>query len=682
MTLEQLLAERSIKRALVVDDACDEIPRAVDLAGRAGEWATFAADMLPEQRDLLRGESPETAELTFDEQIADDRYVAAVWRVRVQLDGLADPVFEAYEAQRESDLEYVRLAQDRLKELGLECESIGREFQDAAQDVDLIVIDLYFGGAQNEAAFEESKHLLAKAVERRRDNPPLVLLMSRSERIFDRRDNFRDEVRLVDSGFRILLKPDLRTAGRLDRQLERLAESLPDTLKLARFFASLEGGISDAAERTLSVMRRLKLSDIAQIQQLLLDVEGEPAGSYLVDVFDRVLQHEIERDSSIIKAAIDVNDLTGARHPPPYAAGSPQLQEVVERTLTQNRERLKLPGSVDSPVTFGDILQLVPPAPVEGAAEAESSLPFELESDDILVVLTPICDLQRRLAPQLLMMVGKVKEIDRTQWSYGPDARTPAIDFGVELKWIKWNLKHILTISWAQLEQALGGGTLKIVARLREAHALEIQQRLLAGLGRVGLVAPMPATFAVTLEAYVTTPEGGLHRLVIAELADEAVVWVGRDENGNPFPRLVLTERACDGIQDALAAVEPANIVAAAQPALEHIQSTGEFARELESGLDITGLQSGNWLKVPAPGGGQQLPHMALVALNGPPDLPGNMCRKAGVMLVIREAERELGTPSLEDFIEPSIPDQPGAGSAAESAEEPPPGEASKPPAA
>src|SRR5205085_3014815 len=171
----------------------------------------------------------------------------------------------------------------------------------------------------------------------------------RSNRIFDRRDNFRDEVGLVDSGFRILLKPDLREPGKLDRQLERLADSLPDTLKLARFFAALEDGIDDAAGRTLSVMRRLKLSDIAQIQQLLLDVEGEPAGSYLVDIFDRVLQHEIERDAAIIDAAIEVNDLAGTGHPPPFVAGSPQLQEVVERTVTQNSERLSLPGSTDSP---------------------------------------------------------------------------------------------------------------------------------------------------------------------------------------------------------------------------------------------------------------------------------------------------------------------------------------------
>jgi hypothetical protein len=648
VTLQELLAERGIKRALVVDDACDEVPRAVDLAGGAAEWPNFAADLTGAHKKLLNKKSPDTAEMAFDAQVADDRYVAAVWRVRDQLDGLADPIFEAYIAQRAADLDYVEIALEGLEALGLEAKAIGRGFEDAAQDVDLILIDLYFGGQQNEEAFEESKRRLAEAVARRSDNPPLVLLMSRSERIFDRRDNFRDEVRLVDSGFRILLKRDLKEAGRLDRQIERLADNRPDTLKLARFFNALENGIEDAAERTLGIMRRLKLSDIAQLQQLLLDVEGEPPGSYLVDIFDRVLQHEIEREGAIIDAALDVNNIKPARHPPPYVAGSPQLQDVVERTLTQNVERLRLPGSTDSPLTFGDILQAAQPA--QGGAEGAPP-PFGLAPDDVAVVLSPVCDLQRGIAPQALFMVGKLQEIDRTQWSYGPDARTPAIRIDGELRWVKWNLKHIVTATWADIDAVLEQGAIRIVARLRESHALEIQQRLLAGLGRVGLVARMPATFAVTLAAYLLAAEGPPRHLEIAELADEAVVWVGRDDRGKQMLQLVPTERICDGLEDALQTVDEAEIAEAARPALAHLKASGELGRQLAGGFDISLIRAGTWLKVPSLTGAPQVPDMALLALNELVDVPRAMKPKAGILIVIREAERKVGAPSLEDLV-------------------------------
>ena len=94
-----------------------------------------------------------------------------------------------------------------------------------------------------------------------------------------------------------------------------------------------------------------------------------------------------------------------------------------------------------------------------------------------------------------------------------------------------------------------------MVARLRESHALELQQRVLAGLGRVGLVAPLPATFAVEVEAYYADTTGVPTRLTVAGLEDGAVCFVGRDETGNQN-RLVLTERGCDEMQAALSDLE------------------------------------------------------------------------------------------------------------------------------
>jgi hypothetical protein len=44
---------------------------------------------------------------------------------------------------------------------------------------------------------------------------------------------------------------------------------------LARFFYELELGIRGAADRTLRLFRKLKLSDIGQISDLLLSAEGE-----------------------------------------------------------------------------------------------------------------------------------------------------------------------------------------------------------------------------------------------------------------------------------------------------------------------------------------------------------------------------------------------------------------------
>lgn len=654
MTLAELLAERGVRSALIVDDACDPVPTAADMRSAAGEWVNFNDDLEDNHRALINAAYPPAAEKRFDELIVDDLYVAAVWSLRGQLDGLDESLFDIYLRNQAADERYVGMARERLEALGITCETKGRAFANNALTADLVVIDLYFGGGQDDAALGESKKLLAKAIKPRAAEPPLVILMSRSERLEAKRDEFRDDVGLVDSGFRIIRKSDLETGDVLDRQLERLAANAIDTRRLARFFSALEKGVADAASRTIGLMRKLKLSDIGQIQQLLLDVEGEPPGSYLVDVFDRVLQNEIEGQDDIIDAAVELNGFSAAQHPPPYVAGSSDLQELVARLLTQNDRRLKLPGAVDGIVTFGDLLQ---PGPIAQGV-AIPTFPVDLPSDGIMLVLTPVCDLQRSGAPRILLLVGKVKKLTAKDWSYGNDARTPALRINDGLHWIKWNLKHVDTVSWKQLEDALGAGSIKIAARLREAHALELQQRVLSGLGRVGLVAAMPATFPVEVAAYVADVNGVPWRLNVPALADGAVCFIGRDEDGNPNLRLVLTEGGCDGLDQAITAVDAAQVAPTARTALAHIKASGDLSRMLTAGLDLKGVGSETWTLIASETGADKgVPKMGLIAWNYPVPteaLPGKHLGKAGIMLLIKDAVAD-GAVGLDQAIRTGV---------------------------
>lgn len=153
MSLADLLQQRRILRALIVDDACDPIPRARDLAAQQGEWATFNDDLSPEQRARIDEVSGATQGFGFAEKIVDDRYVAAVWGLREELGALTEPLFESYIANQARDLDYVRKARETLTSLGLDCSESGRDFGANAQTADVIVIDLYLGASQDDAAF-------------------------------------------------------------------------------------------------------------------------------------------------------------------------------------------------------------------------------------------------------------------------------------------------------------------------------------------------------------------------------------------------------------------------------------------------------------------------------------------------------------------------------------------------
>ncbi|WP_230482673.1 hypothetical protein [Sphingomonas sp. Leaf21] len=651
MTLTELLAAKGVKSALIVDDVCDAVPTAGDIGAANEAWPIFNDDLTAEQRAQIAAEYPAAAQLDFDVLIDDDAYVAAVWSLRDALGEVATPLFGQYLADQAADQKFVDLAVEKLTGLGVTCVTSGRHFADAAQPVDLIVIDLFFNKAQDDAALGESKVRLRETIERRRANPPLVILMSRSPRLDQKRDEFRDEVGLLDSAFRILKKSDIEESDKLERQLARLAENATDSRKLARFFAALESGMAAATERTLSLFRNLKLSDVGQIQQLVLNAEGEPAGSYLVDVFDRVLQHEIEREAGIIDAALALNDFSAVSHPPPYVAGSAELQKLVERLLTQHGERLRLPGAVDAQVTFGDVLTTTNTTDLN---RLRKIVPVDIAETTAMLVLTPVCDLQRNGAPRILLLIGEVKPLGATAWTYGEDARTPAIRLSGELAWIKWNLKHIDTISRAQLEEALGYSDLKVAARLREAHAIELQQRLLSGLGRVGLVAAMPATFPVDVEIYYAGTDDKPTGLEIPALADGAVCFVGRDDDSNSILRLVMTESGCDGVIDALANLAEETVAEKARKALGHIKTSGDLRKILTNGLDLKSARDDRWFQIQSLSGANDgVPKMGLLAWNfAVPDqaLEKGDLNKAGVIILVKDRD-QANVPGLNDAI-------------------------------
>lgn len=651
MSLKDLLKERGIERALIVDDACDLVPRASDLQDQTDQWAIFIDDLNPAQRELIDKKSPKTASFDSGQKIADDRYVAAVWELRDELGEVAKPLLETYQNRQVDDTAYVELARKILEDLGLSCETAGRDFEGLAAETQLILIDLYLGGAQNDAALEESMKRLAEVVSLRKADPPLVVLISRSNLLHERRDRFRDEVGLIESGFRILPKKDLIVSGRLERQIERLVDSQPETLKLARFFAALEDDVKRAAERTLRVMRRLSLSDIAQIQQLLLEAEEAPAGSYLVDVFDRVLQHEIESEKAIIAAALELNDLTPERHPPAFVAGSLELQELVSMTLTQAKERLRLPGTPHSDVTFGDLLR------VRKVSKRKRGVkgviwPSGVIAESIFLVLTPVCDLQHGQSPKILLLVGEVQALGRDDWAYKGDTRTPAIKIDDALVWIKWDLKHVDTVTGDVLTEAVKDGRVEHVARLRDSHAFELQQEVLAGLGRVGLLAPMPANFPVSIEAYVTDVDKKFVLLDVPGLGEGGVIWSGRDKVANTVKKLVLRETLSDALQDAVAEIDPKHVAEQARGPFKQIQSSAELPSMLTRGVDITKMSAESWfvpkrLEGPAP-------RDPFLLLGFDRDTSGELSRtdigKAGLVLVLRPRDADARL-TLEEVI-------------------------------
>jgi hypothetical protein len=178
-------------------------------------------------------------------------------------------------------------------------------------------------------------------------------------------------------------------------------------------------------------------------------------------------------------------------------------------------------------VAFGDLLL---PKIINPQNTNVESQRLELKPGSVFVVLTPACSLQRGEAKRVLLLSGTIQSLTMKDWyAKGGPVRTPVVELDDSSKnWIKWDLEHIETLSKSEIEDLLSSPTgIHIAGRLRDLYAVELQQKLLAHLGRVGVSAPMPGAFAVNVKiAFVNT--GETLDLYIDDGADalEAVAFV------------------------------------------------------------------------------------------------------------------------------------------------------------
>jgi len=581
MSLKALLAAAGLKTALIIDDGYDQVPRAADLSSDDDQWANFFADMGGD-RPILSAAFPDFDKMDASELRRSDAFVAAVWGAQGRVsEGLWRGLFERYARDVSSDLEYLKRLEAKLRGLGLEANTCGRTIPSDAKGVPLVLADLFLGSPQDDVALDVSIDRLKELLVGRAAEPPLVVLMSRSPRLADKKAEFRDRTCLLGAMFRVLSKKELLEGTVLERTLERLVRHRKDAIRLAAFIHAWDEGLSAAKQRFLTKIRRLDLADYGQIDRLLLDFEGQPLGSYLLDVFDRVLQYEIEASPETIRCAEALNAIDAGMYPPPYLAGSPDLQDFVHGSTYQHAERLHVSqGAGATAVSFGDILA------ERVALETAQTQPKE---GNVLVVLTPACDLARSAAKRVLVMAGALEELTPEKWTYKPSPiRTPIVALADGRRGqIRWDPKDLTTLLPTELTGMLAaGGSHVIVGRLREGQALALQQRLLSDLGRVGLLAQMPASFAVAVEAYFLSEAGTLQRLPLPALdRDGGVYFVGRDREGDTDYRLVLGQQACDELQDALQGLDPAQLHERARATLARLKASATFPALLERGL-------------------------------------------------------------------------------------------------
>lgn len=357
-----------------------------------------------------------------------------------------------------------------------------------------------------------------------------------------------------------------------------------DAKRVAGFVHAWDTGLDQARKNFIQELRRLDLSDLAQVRALLLEFEGQKMGEYLLDVVDRVLQHEIESDENTIGAALELNKIDLNKYPAPHLAGSSDLQELVHQMIFLHSGRLSLSKEEDKvQLQFGDLLRW---KIADGTAF----------SDHVSLVVTPACDLGRNGVERVMLLSGKLRKLEPKDWSYSRHpVRTPIVILPNEdRKWIKWNLKDVKALSWNELDDLFGEqGRLSRIGRLREIYAIEIQQMLLADFGRIGRPANLPVSFPVDVSFFYVDTDSKAQKLDVEEI-ESAACYVGRDADSKPVHRLVLTEQTCDHIERALRTLDDNKLHTSARASLTALKGDRGFFTRFERGEIVMPSEKGN----------------------------------------------------------------------------------------
>jgi hypothetical protein len=226
---------------------------------------------------------------------------------------------------------------------------------------------------------------------------------------------------------------------------------------------------------------------------------------------------------------------------------------LVFRSIWQHQKRLAVKSNdAGIAVSFGDVL--VRKTRLEGAPAQEVGV----DGPDAFIVLTPACDLVREKIGRVLLLGGVIAPLDQRKWTYkSSGVKTPIIQLeNLGRSSISWNLADVRMLPHGEIEALIAAdGAYSTVLRLREARAIEIQQLLLANMGRVGLVTTMPFTFPVTVDVFTLDPEGKFKSLPLpATSRDGGVCITGRGVSDDKT-RLVLTESSVDEILAAVAKI-------------------------------------------------------------------------------------------------------------------------------
>lgn len=561
--LNDLIAQQQIQNVLIIDDAYDTYPLAEDLVNTV-DWENFFDDLSEQQKQQISNLYPQYMEMSTEDVIDDNDFIKTIWDIFIKNKNIHpfSDLFSQFEKGKKSDIQFLSQLSDLLTELNLNVTTCGRNQLSNHNQFDIIITDLFLDVTKND--FEASIEKVRKLFEIH-NKPPLLILMSRSFRLDEKSKEFRDKTGSLESMFRFIEKKELTNSNKLYRILNDLIENREHSQNLLNFINNWDRGIQTAAKKCIDILKTLDIADFTKIKQLMLNAEGELTSNYMMDVMHYVLQYELENQKSIIDSSIPLNNIQSQYLP--QIRKNTNLQEIVERMHCKNN--INIPNFSENRIYFGDILT------INNLKKIRLNLKIQtLEETDVILAISPACDLQRcDESYNLLFLKGTKEKFTIRAWI--PKAESSKIvKINNEFYIINWDTKNPFTFPYKYLKKQLVNGSLIISGRLRETVAISLQQESLAKVGRIGLIAPMPASYHLEVSFFYFNSNGELENMNIDrdESCFSTIYTSHRTIKNNALNKLIISNEFCEKLHQAIDKINPNNIHRNSQKAFKLIK--------------------------------------------------------------------------------------------------------------
>lgn len=533
-----------------------------------------------------------------------------------------DPIFSHIFITRDTRIRPLKAMIDYLKnDVGLTL-CLHPDIASAVDDIKrskLVFLDFYLRQTTPEEIIQDVESyadlFLSPVIDGNTQDRRFVFLISTALPSNEEIERFRIKSKMKTAFFKPVQKNDL-SKGWLEQELFKKVSRYSDMKRLSDYLDIFSTQISKVADDLRDEIESIELHDLAILNSMRLQKDKENLEKYLSWLLSEALAAKIRASAPLLDAEQKVAQI----HEVPFQ-GTLSPKPVLFDLYSEIAFSIYDSTNQNSKIKFGDVFfhaivhEEIPPLPadwnfvneffqtnaassLDSGSEATESITLASLSQELLLVISPACDLQRcDINYEVLCVRGRITgQVPTLADLIGQDslfgiAENPKKRFKHLLQQdiknkkiyalVEWNPKEITTLRVSDL---LNKALYQRRARLNELFGQEVKEEALRQVGRVGV--PVDPSFSSALDAKIRLKLALRGQHCELKVPDNFVSGIYLSPNMQNEAKITLSEEFINYLRDS-AAKKEGELCPKTYNAIQSFINSGETGFKISKNFEI-----------------------------------------------------------------------------------------------